>query len=213
MSNSVQPQRQQPTRLHRLWDSPGKNTGVGCHFLLQCRKVKSESEVAQSCPTLSNPMDCSLPGSSAHGIFQATVLEWGAIAFSLLAYSGKESEKEYIYIYIYMHKWITLPLETQHCKSIILQFFKKKFISRHFRLPLTSCLDSRMPKALFITNHALPSTDISEKEEVAYGKEGHGALGWSETFFSFLFFFPRYFQFNNLAIPLRLPCAQHWMTY
>ena len=100
MSNSVQPQRQQPTRLHRLWDSPGKNTGVGCHFLLQCRKVKSESEVAQSCPTLSNPMDCSLPGSSAHGIFQATVLEWGAIAFSLLAYSGKESEKEYIYIYI-----------------------------------------------------------------------------------------------------------------
>ena len=66
----------------RPWDSPGKNTGVGCHFLLQCMKVKSESEVAQSCPTLSNPMDCSLPGSSIHGIFQAKVLEWGAIAFS-----------------------------------------------------------------------------------------------------------------------------------
>ena len=64
------------------WDSPGKNTGVGCHFLLQCMKVKSESEVAQSCPTQSNPMDCSLPGSSIHGIFQARVLEWGAIAFS-----------------------------------------------------------------------------------------------------------------------------------
>ena len=64
------------------WDSPGKNTGVGCHFLLQCMKVKSESEVAQSCPTLSDPMDCSLPGSSIHGIFQARVLEWGAIAFS-----------------------------------------------------------------------------------------------------------------------------------
>ena len=64
------------------WDSPGKNTGVGCHFLLQCMKVKSESEVAQSCPTLSNPMDCSLTGSSVHGIFQARVLEWGAIAFS-----------------------------------------------------------------------------------------------------------------------------------
>ena len=63
-------------------DSPGKNTGVGCHFLLQCMEVKSESEVAQSCPTLSDPMDCSLPGSSAHGIFQARVLEWGAIAFS-----------------------------------------------------------------------------------------------------------------------------------
>ena len=64
------------------WDSPGKNTGVGCHFLLQCIKVKSESEVAQPCPTLRNTMDCSLPGSSVHGIFQARVLEWGAIAFS-----------------------------------------------------------------------------------------------------------------------------------
>ena len=60
------------------WDSPGRNTGVGCHFLLQCMKVKSESEVAQSCPTLSDPMDCSLPGSSIHGIFQARVLDWGA---------------------------------------------------------------------------------------------------------------------------------------
>ena len=69
-------------QLPRPWDSPGKNTGVGCHFLLQCTKVKSESEVAQSCPTLCDPMDCSLPGSSAHGIFQARVLEWGAIAFS-----------------------------------------------------------------------------------------------------------------------------------
>ena len=82
MSNSVRPQRRQPTRLPHPWDSPGKNTGVGCHFLLRCMKVKSESEVAQSCPTLSNPMDCSLPGSSVHGIFQARVLEWGAIAFS-----------------------------------------------------------------------------------------------------------------------------------
>ena len=77
-----QPHRWQPTRLPRLWDSPGKNTGVGCHFLLQCMKVKSESEVAQSCPTLLDPMDCSLPGSSTHGILQARVLEWGAIAFS-----------------------------------------------------------------------------------------------------------------------------------
>ena len=72
-------------RLPHPWDSPGKNTGVGCHFLLQCMKVKSESEVAQSCPTLSDPMDCSLPGSSTHGIFQARVLEWGAIAFSDLS--------------------------------------------------------------------------------------------------------------------------------
>ena len=82
MSDSVRPQRRQPTRLPRPLDSPGKNTGVGCHFLLQCVKVKSESEVAQSCPTLSDPMDCSLPGFSAHGIFQARVLEWVASAFS-----------------------------------------------------------------------------------------------------------------------------------
>ena len=82
MCDSVQPHRRQPTRLPGPWDSPGKNTGVGCHFLLQCMKVKSEREVAQSCPTLSNPMDCSPPGSSVHGIFQARVLEWGAIAFS-----------------------------------------------------------------------------------------------------------------------------------
>ena len=82
MSNSAQPHRQQPTRLRHPWDSPGKNTGVGCHFLLQYMKVKSESEVPQSRLTLRDPMDCSLPGSSVHGIFQARVLEWGAIAFS-----------------------------------------------------------------------------------------------------------------------------------
>ena len=74
--------RGQPTRLPCPWDSPSKNTGVGCHFLLQYMKVKSESEVAQSCPTLSNPMDYHPPGSSVHGIFQARVLEWGATAFS-----------------------------------------------------------------------------------------------------------------------------------
>ena len=86
MSNSVRPQRGQPTRLPRPWDSPGKNTGVGCHFLPQYIKVKSESEDAQSCLTLSDPMDCSPPGSSVHGILhgilQARVLEWGATAFS-----------------------------------------------------------------------------------------------------------------------------------
>ena len=81
MSDSVRSHRRQPTRLPRPWDSPGKNTGVGCHFLLQCMKVKSESEVAQSCPTLSDLMDCSPPGSSVHGICQARVLECGAIAF------------------------------------------------------------------------------------------------------------------------------------
>ena len=78
----MRPQRQQPTRLLHPWDSPGKNTGVGCRFLLQCMKVKSEREVAQSCLTLRDPTDCSLLGSSIHGIFQARVLEWGAIAFS-----------------------------------------------------------------------------------------------------------------------------------
>ena len=86
MSDSVRPHRRQPTRLPRPWDFPGKNTGVGCHFLLQYMKMKSESEVAQSCPTLRDPMDCSLPGSSVHGIFQARVLEWVAIAFSFFQY-------------------------------------------------------------------------------------------------------------------------------
>ena len=80
---TLRPHRRQPIRLHHPWDSPGKYIGVGCHFFLQCMKVKSESEVALPCPTLSNPMDCSLPGSSVHGIFQARVLEWGAIAFSI----------------------------------------------------------------------------------------------------------------------------------
>ena len=80
--------RQQPTRLPRPWDSPGKNTGVGRHFPLQCMKVKRESEVAQSCLTLSDPMECSLPGSSVHGIFQARVLEWGANALCMSIHSG-----------------------------------------------------------------------------------------------------------------------------
>ena len=94
MSNSVRPHRRQPTRLPRPWGSPGKNTGVGCHFLLQRTKEKSESEVAQSCLTLSDPMDCSLTGSSIHGIFQAKVLEWGAIA-------SPESKGSEIYMLIY----------------------------------------------------------------------------------------------------------------
>ena len=82
--DSVRPHRRQPTRLRCPWDSLGKNTGVGCHFLLQCMKVKSESEVTQLCLTLSDHMDCSLPGSSIHVIFQTRVLEWVAIAFSQL---------------------------------------------------------------------------------------------------------------------------------
>ena len=84
VSDSVRPHRWQPTRLHHPRDSPGKNTGVGCHFFLQCMEVKSESEVAQSYLTLSDPMACSLTGSPIHRTFQARVLEWGAIAFSKL---------------------------------------------------------------------------------------------------------------------------------
>ena len=88
MSDSVRPRRWQTTRLRCPWDSPGKNTGVGCHFLLQCMKMKSE--IAQSCPTLHDSMDCSPPGSSVHGIFEATVLEWAAIAFSENTWSNRQ---------------------------------------------------------------------------------------------------------------------------
>ena len=94
MSDSVQPHRQPPSRLLRPWDSPGKNTGVGCHFLLQCMKAKSESEVAQSCLTLSDPMDCSPPGSSVHGIFQARLPEWGAIASPNISVLNRWQENE-----------------------------------------------------------------------------------------------------------------------
>ena len=93
----------QPTRLPRPWDSPGKNTGVGCYFLLQCMKVKSEREVAQSCLALSDdPMDCSPPGFSIHGIFQARVLEWGAIAFS------NPSVHFFLNIWAFTNNWDTL---------------------------------------------------------------------------------------------------------
>ena len=98
--NSVRPHRRQPTRLPRPWDSPGKNTGVGCHFLLQCMKVKSESEFAQSCTTLSDPMDYGPPGSSIHGIFQARVLEWGAIAFSIRLFICSLSNSWYFLSYL-----------------------------------------------------------------------------------------------------------------
>ena len=102
MSDSVRPHRWQPTRLPCPWDSPGKNTGMGYRFLLQCMKVKSESEVAQLCPILRDPTDCSLPGSSIHGIFQARVLEWVTIAFSdhfevctiVVSYSSRGNQTE-----------------------------------------------------------------------------------------------------------------------
>ena len=106
MSDSVPPHRRQPTRLPRPWDSPGKNTGVGCHFLLQCIKVISESVVAHSCPTPSNPIDCSPLGPSVHGIFQARVLEWGAIAFSLYLPKRKERMCPYKVWYLIQNNFI-----------------------------------------------------------------------------------------------------------
>jgi len=115
VSDSVRPHRQQPTRLPCPWDSPGKNTGVGCHFLLQCMKVKSESEVAQSCPTLCDPMDCRLPGSSIHGNFQARVLEWGAIAFSVLDSTIQQSESA---ICIHTSHFGGFPSHIDHSTSL-----------------------------------------------------------------------------------------------
>ena len=109
------PHRRQPSRLPGPWDSPGKNTGVGCHFLLQCMKVKSESEVAQACPTLSNPMDYSPPGSSIHGIFQARVLEWGAIAFS-----HRLGFIKYLVIF-FLHS-----LTTETCVTMLLKAYSRQ---------------------------------------------------------------------------------------
>ena len=92
-----------PPRLPHPWDSPGKNTGVGCHFLLQCMKVKSKSEVAQSRPTLSDPMDCSLPGSSVHGFVQARILEWIAITF-ILEWLKSETLHHYMLVRMWSNK-------------------------------------------------------------------------------------------------------------
>ena len=104
------------------WDSPGKKTGVGCHFLFQCMKVKSESEVIQLCPTLSDPMDCSLLGSSVHGIFQARVLEWAAIAFSW------EAPNKYINKYLEKKK----RKKKKKCKYLVLVFHSTGKNSRAF---------------------------------------------------------------------------------
>ena len=121
MSDTVRPHRRQPTRLCRPWDSPGKNTGVGCHFLLQCMKVKRESEVAQSCPTLCNPMDCSPPGSSVRGTLQARVLEWGAIAFStnMLGSTKMKGKKKSLHLKICQLKYRrAFSLVTQLCPTL-----------------------------------------------------------------------------------------------
>ena len=122
MSNSVRPHRREPTRLPRPWDSPGKNTGVGCHFLLQCMKVKSESEVTQSCPTLSDPMDCSPPGSSVYGIFHSRVLEWGAIVCHV--YSNYSVDIRYKY-------WLVAGLSPNTqipCQNLYYVLYKYIFV-------------------------------------------------------------------------------------
>ena len=125
MSDSVQPHRWQPTRLPRPWDSQGKNTGVGCHFLLQCMKVKNESEVAQSCPILSDPVDCSPPGSSIHGIFQARVPEWGAIAFSSVFAIERES-------FVSKHKNDLNQISLQNSQN------PKRYTRQQILVPITS---------------------------------------------------------------------------
>ena len=126
MSDSVRPHWQQPTRLPCPWDSLGKNTGVGCHFLLQCMKVKSESEFAQLCPTPSDPMDCSAPGSSVHGIFQARGLQWGAIELFLpnllyLLISYKTNIKSLFLL----KPWQTIqPTELSHFFRMLITYYK-----------------------------------------------------------------------------------------
>ena len=122
---TLRPHRRQPTRLPRPWDSPGKNTGVGCQFLLQCMKMKSESEVAQSSLTLSDPVDCSPPGSSIHEIFQARVLEWVAIAFSGRGDRHKNKPSYiplfWISAYVSLIHFTVQQKLTQHGKSTIPQ--------------------------------------------------------------------------------------------
>ena len=132
MSDSVRPHRRQPTRLPCPRDALGKNTGVGCHFLFQSMKVKSESEVAQSCPTLLDPMDCSPSGSSIHGIFQARVLEWGSIARQ----SGFDSAVELSECFSFLNSLNQLSKEEGEKKRIMLRRRREKDIEE-MRVPET----------------------------------------------------------------------------
>ena len=129
MSDSMQPHRRQLTRLPRPWDSPGKNPGVGCHFLLQCLEVKSEREVAQSCPTPNDPIDCSLPGSSVHGIFQARVLEWGAIAFSKY-WNTFLNKCDYVIHHFNVHFLLCFLLMTYYLLFILYLFYIIEMIKK-----------------------------------------------------------------------------------
>ena len=135
--------RRQPTRLRRPWDSPGKNIGVGCHFLLQCMKVKGESEVVQSCPTLSDPMDCSLTGSSSHGIFQARVLEWDAY-------------KLWVSSYINTRCFVSIYLFCRACGEI----------ARNKSRPFFPSLNDRNPKNLHHERDGIYGTATKEKKRI-----------------------------------------------
>ena len=141
----MRPHRRQPTRLPCPWDSPGKDSGVGCHFLLQCMKVKSESEVAQSCPTCSDPMDCSPPDSSVHGIFQARILEWGAIAFfekRAGAYGIRQSVGNLVFLLLFL---LTTTLGTIYL-NLSFQMFKIGMVKRT-PLSLGCCVNKwKIPK-------------------------------------------------------------------
>ena len=150
MSDSVRPHRRHPTRLPRPWDSPGKNTGVGCHFLLQHMKVKSESEVTQSCPTLSDPMDCSPPGSSIHGILQARALEWGAIAFSTKSCQ------------LFVTAWTTA---CQASLSFTISWSLLKFMSIELMMPSNHLI---LCHPLLLLPSIFPSIKVFSKESVLH---------------------------------------------
>ena len=128
MSDSVRPHRRQPTRLHHPWDSPGKITGVGCHFLLQCMKVKSEREVTQSCLILSDPMDCSLPGSSVHGIFPGNSTGVGCIVLyphnpsHLQVFAPMNPEDVYIGYLFYNCTLPSVPVLSPHTLNFFFFF-------------------------------------------------------------------------------------------
>ena len=155
------PHRWQPTRLPRPWDSPGKNTGVGCHFLLQCMKVKSESEVAQSCPTLSNPMDCNPPGSSVHGIFQARVLEWGALAFS-------EPRKVQFKI-LYRRRYLTRTIKDVYLENYIGHWWEKlKMTQAKGKLYFAHRLEALVLLKCLLPNIILPKAVLKAKLEAPW---------------------------------------------
>ena len=134
----MQPHTWQPTGLPCPWDSPGKNTGVGCHFFLQCMNVKSESEFAQSCPTLSNPKDCSLPGSSIHGIFQARVLELGAIAFYHIIYKCNHIIGTFLHQAFIQHNFEVL------ISSVFLFISEHSMKCKYYNLLISSSIDEHL---------------------------------------------------------------------